>query len=280
MQDHGRFFSEAEARAREEQVLPADSYEFYQSLFNYQTARCAEYAALVPGMELTLPGEPPFLVPGSIALTAPARLALASGLGELLDLVGGFNTGMNFDVLRDADAGELAGTVIDDLLARDLDGLTQRASALRIGFEELVFVVTNWIKPFMASLAEPLRERFNNDEWLRAECPVCGYYPDIARIAGADDGRRFLHCALCETEWVYTRLHCAVCGNSDTESMGYFTIEGDARHRIDYCDACKGYLKTVIINKFQEPESVDLSVENVLTAGLDAAAMEKGYSRP
>jgi formate dehydrogenase accessory protein FdhE len=280
MQDHGKFFSEAETRAREDQVLPPASYKFYQSLFNYQTARCAEYAALVPGMGLNVPSEPPFLGAGSIVLPAPARRALASGLAELLDLVGGYNTGMNFDALRGADAGELAGPVIDDLLARDLDSLKQRATALRIGFEELVFVVTNWIKPFMAALAETLRERFHNDDWLRTECPVCGYYPDIARIAGADDGRRFLHCALCETEWVYTRLHCPVCGNTDTESMGYLSIEGDARHRVDYCDACKGYLKTVVISKFQDPESVDLSVENVLTAGLDAAAMEKGYSRP
>ncbi len=280
MQDHGTFFRDAEPKAREAGILPPDSYDFYKALFEYHSARFSAYRALIPGLSVTEAPAPPVLAPGSVTLNEEASRALAEGLRDLVDIVARFNTGMSLEALRSAPAEGIARIAIDAFLSRDMEPLSGAASGYRIGFDELVFVALNWLKPFFAAIAATVRERVKDDEWFKPACPVCGYFPDMARITAAGEGRRHLHCALCETEWTYPRIQCAICENTNAELLGFLVEEGNARHRVEVCDSCKGYIKTVVIPKFQEPGSVDLTVENVLTAGLDAAAMEKGYSRP
>jgi formate dehydrogenase accessory protein FdhE len=280
MQDHAAFFRDAEPKAREDGILPPDSYDFYKALFDYHSARHVAYAALIPGLAVTIASEPPILGAGSVTLLDGAARALAEGLGGLIGIVARFNAGMNLDALRAAPAEGLAATALDAFLAKNMEPLSKVASDFKVGFDELVFIAMNWLKPFLAAIAESVRERVKYDDWLKPECPVCGYFPDMARITGASEGRRYLHCALCETEWAYPRLQCAICENTDTGTLGFLVEEGKTGHRVDYCNACRGYIKTAVLSKFQEPDAVDLTVENVLTAGLDAAAMEQGYSRP
>jgi FdhE protein len=57
-------------------------------------------------------------------------------------------------------------------------------------------------------------------------CPACGTLP-VASVVHADQdsqGYRYLHCALCATEWHLVRVTCSQCQN--TENMGYHSIEG------------------------------------------------------
>ena len=49
-------------------------------------------------------------------------------------------------------------------------------------------------------------------------------------------------------------------------------------YRVDLCDQCKGYIKTVDSRKLDyEP---DLSLEDIVTIHLDIHALKKGYKRP
>lgn len=54
-------------------------------------------------------------------------------------------------------------------------------------------------------------------------CPVCGSPPvaGIVRIGDADHGLRYLHCALCGTEWHVVRAPCSHYDND--KGIVYYT---------------------------------------------------------
>ena len=92
------------------------------------------------------------------------------------------------------------------------------------------------------------------------------------------EGRRFLHCLLCGTEWEFPRLQCPYCRNQDQEQHTYFQVEGESENRVDICLACRHYLKTVDSREMEG--SLDFEVEDYLTLHLDHLAQEEGYLRP
>ena len=60
--------------------------------------------------------------------------------------------------------------------------------------------------------------------------------------------------------------------------MHYFFSEEEEAYRVDLCDQCRGYIKTVDSRKLEyEP---DLDLEDVVTIHLDILAVERGYQRP
>lgn len=282
MKNHRDYLEEALKRNARE-IKPADdTLQFYRAIYGYQSARFDVYRALNLDVGWIRPDEMPVVKGGSIAFPDTDVSALAEGLGLLLDELSGFHRGMNFDRLRSAFAGDAAAVnaAAGALLSRDFASLTAQAGDCAIGVEEYIFIVVNWLKPYFAALAEKHGHGLSQEDWMESRCPVCGFYSDMAKIVGAKDGRRFLHCALCEFEWHFKRIACPVCDNEDTEKLGYFAIDGEPAYRVDYCDECKGYIKTVLLGKFQEPDRCDLTVENILTTDIDAAAMKKGYARP
>jgi FdhE protein len=83
------------------------------------------------------------------------------------------------------------------------------------------------------------------DRWLRSYCPTCGSLPAMAQLVGSDPGRkRFLSCGCCGTRWRYQRTKCPFCESQDDHRISIVTVEGEGGLRIDYCEACRGYLKT------------------------------------
>jgi FdhE protein len=84
----------------------------------------------------------------------------------------------------------------------------------------------------------------DDERWLRKYCPTCGSSPAMAQLIGADPGRRrLLSCGCCGTRWQYKRTGCPFC-ESDSQRLASVTVEGEAGLRIDYCESCRGYLKT------------------------------------
>ena len=91
----------------------------------------------------------------------------------------------------------------------------------------------------------------------------------------AETAKRFLQCHLCRTEWAFKRLECPFCGNSDQEKLRFFCDEQDLTYRVEVCDLCKRYLKTIDIRETGKPAS--LLVENVATIHLDVVAHREGF---
>ena len=87
---------------------------------------------------------------------------------------------------------------------------------------------------------------------------------------------RYALCASCGCEWRVDRLCCCVCGNKEPGTLQYFRAEGEEAHRVDLCDACRHYIKTIDCRSLQASDPV---LEDLATAHLDVAALQKGYAK-
>lgn len=108
-------------------------------------------------------------------------------------------------------------------------------------------------------------------------CPVCGTLP-VASVVRADSraqGYRYLHCALCATEWHMVRITCSQC--QANQSIAYHSIEGgpDAI-RAESCDGCKTYRKILYQEKDPDVEPV---ADDLASLALDLLMSEAGYHR-
>ena len=111
-------------------------------------------------------------------------------------------------------------------------------------------------------------------------CPCCGFLPvaSVVRGAGEVGNLRYLHCALCNTEWNLVRVKCAAC--DATEGVSYRHLEtadgqGAGAVRAETCEACKSYLKIV----YTENAAVDPVADDLATLALDILVDEAGYAR-
>ncbi len=269
-------------KALEAGILTGEMLAFYRALYAYHAE---EYTRYRGSPDLPVPGhdEIPIASRGRDAIFAEAgERLLVPGLAPLAEIIGTHHPGLDIGPLGDYLAGdspkwkELAGALLD----RDAAAMETHARACRVGGDETVFLVTNWLKPFFVALAEARGEITGEDGDEGRSCPFCGYYPEISLIVAGREGKRLLSCTLCETRWPFKRIACAVCGTENADALEYLSMEGDDRYRIDLCHSCRGYIKTVRLDKFVEPEECDPAVENLLTVHLDSAAIKRGFHRP
>lgn len=111
-------------------------------------------------------------------------------------------------------------------------------------------------------------------------CPFCAGNPQLAILRldepGADVGSRKLLCSLCLTEWTFRRVVCASCGEERAPELGYFQAEQLDYVRIDVCETCKHYIKSIDLTRLGL--AVPL-VDEVAAAALDLWARERGYTK-
>lgn len=110
-------------------------------------------------------------------------------------------------------------------------------------------------------------------------CPFCGGRPQLSILVAAgeaDGGGRQLLCATCLTAWPFRRVVCVYCGEEDERKTGYFHTPVFDHLRVDACESCTHYLKTVDLTKLGL--AVPL-VDEVAGAPLDLWARERGYEK-
>lgn len=111
-------------------------------------------------------------------------------------------------------------------------------------------------------------------------CPFCGGTPQLSMLHGPggplQGGGRSLLCATCLTVWPFRRVLCASCGEEDERKLGYFQSPDFDHVRIDACDTCRHYLKSVDLTRLGL--AVPL-VDEVAAAALDVWAREHGYEK-
>jgi FdhE protein len=148
------------------------------------------------------------------------------------------------------------------------------AKKLRVREDVLPFLVENTIRPIFEAYAHELKNHVDQEIWHRGYCPICGSKPLIAELR--EEGARFLVCSLCSFEWRFMRLKCPSCGNDDHEALKYFYTENEGTaNRIDVCNKCKRYIKTVDTREISG-EIIPL-IEDMGTLYLDVLAQEEGY---
>jgi len=77
---------------------------------------------------------------------------------------------------------------------------------------------------------------------------------------------------LCETAWPYPRLRCPFCENDNREDLSYLKAESEEGLRVDLCNRCGQYLKTIDLRELAGPVIVPL--DDVATWHLDIIAQE------
>jgi formate dehydrogenase formation protein len=113
--------------------------------------------------------------------------------------------------------------------------------------------------------------------WAARYCPICGGAAALGELRGLDGGRR-LRCGGCGGDWPTDWLRCPFCGEADHDQLGsLMSPDSLERQSIDVCDGCGSYVKTLTTLTAIPPEHV--VVQDLATAVLDVAALERGYRR-
>jgi FdhE protein len=119
-------------------------------------------------------------------------------------------------------------------------------------------------------------------------CPCCASLPTagITRIGAETNGYRYLHCALCSTQWHLVRIKCSHCGS--TKGIHYHGIEALQGHALpataarpgavqaEGCEECGHYLKIVHMEKDMQVEPV---ADDLASLTLDLLVAETGLER-
>jgi len=175
--------------------------------------------------------------------------------------------------LREVDR-RLHGLTAKELEARADALLAARASAIDVATAPFLMAAlqVHWVA---------LTRLLEVDEVATLEvpglCPVCGTLPvaSVVRVDPMSQGSRYLHCALCATEWHLVRVTCSQCQN--TENIGYHSIEGSSGAvRAESCDRCHTYRKILYQEKDADVEPV---ADDLASLALDLLMADAGYQR-
>jgi formate dehydrogenase maturation protein FdhE len=174
-------------------------------------------------------------------------------------------------------AGHAPGPIAAEALARAGQDPLAPLRAYWAGTAEDDYLARAILRPY----AQALATAGARPDRAAAErmCPFCAGAPWIGSrrsASDADGAARHLHCALCGGSWQVMRIVCPVCGESDPPKLPSFQSENYPGVRIEACETCKGYVKTIdlTLDARRVPE-----VDELLSLGMDLWAGEQGFMR-
>jgi FdhE protein len=139
---------------------------------------------------------------------------------------------------------------------------------------ESLFFANALLQPFAEFLAE---KNTSTSEASPPLCPFCGARPQLAVLRPEGDGaKRFLLCSMCGTEWFFRRLLCPNCAEEDKDRLPVFTAQEFDYVRVDACDTCRTYIKSIDLSKNGKAVPV---VDELATVSLNLWAQENNYKK-
>jgi FdhE protein len=264
---------EALAEARTQNPELADFYEFHQKVLRLQHEAKAEIAATLEMSDQevlrarVLQGLPQLSF-AQLPLEVEVFSRLATEIAQALvqynpELAAGT------DGLGEVDWLSLAGRRFEQGMANESE--EEAPEEPEMGLVETAVDLA--LQPYLEWAAEQVMPHVDQDRWKRGHCPVCGGAPDFAMLV-EETGARQLLCSRCRSQWLYKRLQCPFCNNTDHTKLLYYPSE-DKVYRLYVCQVCKHYLKAIDLRK--ATHRVVLAVEPLLTVAMDLAAQEQGY---
>jgi len=211
---------------------------------------------------------------------------------------------------------DLAGAVLSGSIARDAEGISRAALALvddvaahgpppladdargliAGGASQIVERLIAYSRApsdrdfFAKAILQPYGERLVDAAIVRSDrigtpvenrCPACGGAPQLSFLEPTtaipgDGGGRSRLCAGCLTAWPFRRVRCPACGEEDERKLAYYDAPDLEHLRVDACETCHRYVKTVDLTRlgFAVP-----LVDEVAGASLDLWAREHGYEK-
>jgi formate dehydrogenase maturation protein FdhE len=108
-------------------------------------------------------------------------------------------------------------------------------------------------------------------------CPACGSNPIVGVLRPEGEGaRKSLICMLCAHEWAFRRIYCPSCGEERESHMAFYAAPEIPHVRVDVCDTCHAYLKSVDLTRTGLAVPV---VDELAALPLDLWARENGYRK-
>lgn len=257
----GRRGEERSARARRlaaEHPAAAELLTFYAALADYQ-AKLAVRASSAP----------PASLPFSTALPVDLMVTAIPGFLDWLEQTAPAMLAAAAHAMRGVATEEWRRLV--DVRTADQDDLD----------DPTAFVVEAIVQPFAEAIASA---RHGQIDPVTAEgsghpprCPVCSARPIVGVLHEEGHGaRRALVCGRCLSEWTYLRVLCPACGEQRFDALPVFTADVFGHVRIEACDSCHTYLKTIDLTKDGHAVPV---VDDIASVSLDLWARDRGYAR-
>ena len=272
-EERARQVMEALAEARTQNPELADFYEFHHRVFRLQHEAKAEIAATLEMLDdkvlraRVLQGLPQLSF-AQLPLEAEGFSRLATEIAQaLVQYEPGLAAGT--DGLGNVDWLSLAGKRFEQGMANE--GKEEAPEEAEMEWVETAVDLA--LQPYLEWAGEQVMPHIDQDRWKRGYCPVCGGAPDFAALV-EETGARHLLCSRCRSQWLYKRLGCPFCNNTDHTKLLYYPSE-DEVYRLYVCQVCKHYLKAIDLRK--ATHRVVLAVEPLLTVAMDLAAQEQGY---
>jgi len=126
--------------------------------------------------------------------------------------------------------------------------------------------------PARAFIIEGLLQVFH-----ASPCSYCSGPPAVSVLRDAAHGsRRAVVCGVCFAESAAPRLGCLNCGETDVDKLPVFRTEATDPARIDACDSCHGYVKTIDLTR---DALACLIADDLASVSLDLWARDQGYQR-
>jgi len=220
----------------------------------------------------------------------PVDVASASELfRELCEILSSENKELGEEIAKIQSSLTKRELVLEEVFQDVLAGgyrLSELSEELSLDTDVMLTLVMASFKPSLEATAAHVADMLEDTSWSGLGCPVCGSSQAISELCKpkqngskdtAEGAERILHCSFCGSEWRVARLGCTFCRNTDAESLKYLYIEGDDGYRIDVCEECKKYIKTVDSSSISH--EVVPAVEDMATLHLDIIAGEEGYKR-
>ncbi len=127
--------------------------------------------------------------------------------------------------------------------------------------------------PWLSLKAASLAGELDHDNWRRGYCPMCGGKPDFTFLS-EKDGSRWLSCFRCDSEWLFQRLECPYCGNTDQRKLSFFA-DDTAGYRVYVCRKCETYLNAIDLRSCAG--EVLIPLEKVKSFNLSCLYQEQGF---
>jgi FdhE protein len=131
------------------------------------------------------------------------------------------------------------------------------------------------VQPYLTSLRR--RHPSANAPKSPSRCSFCAGRPLVSVLRedrNAETVRRTLICGLCSTEWDFARVLCPACDEENPEKLPRYTAQEIPWMRVEACDSCGKYLKSVDLTLNGDAEPV---VDELASTPLDVIAHEHGY---
>ncbi|HEY6305651.1 MAG TPA: formate dehydrogenase accessory protein FdhE [Candidatus Angelobacter sp.] len=139
---------------------------------------------------------------------------------------------------------------------------------------EYAFFAQALLQPYAEFLAGRARSSTDGSPSL---CPFCGSKPQVAVLRPeGDGGKKSLVCSLCSTEWNFRRVLCPNCGEENKDHLPIFAAPDFDYVRIDACDTCRTYIKSIDLTKNGNAIPV---VDELATLSLNLWAQENNYQK-